>query len=201
MKFYDDANPIYLKTDMSGISFGAALLQLRDNTTCQTHMAPDNTILCPIAFVSKSLIGMEHRYSNIERKALGILHGLEKFHYYSFSREVLIISDHKLLVSMFKKDVATLSQHIHCILLKIHQYRVQMIYKPDPEIFIADWLSRHNHTEGKDKPIKGMEVQVDMIQTVMDMPECVSMVEIQQASSLNQSLATTKRYYNFRLAK
>ena len=56
---------------------------------------------------------------------------------------------------MFKNDVATLSQCIQCKLLKIHQYRVQIVYKPGPEIFTADWLLRHNHTEGKDKPIKG----------------------------------------------
>ena len=71
-------------------------------------MAPDNTILQPIAFASKSLTGAEHRYSNIKHEALGVLHGLEKFHHYCFSREVLVITDHKPLVSMFKKDVATL---------------------------------------------------------------------------------------------
>ena len=126
MKFYDDTKLLYLETDMSRIGLWAAVLQLRDNTTCQTHIAPDNTILCPIAFASKSLTGVECRYSNIECKALGILHGLEEFHHYCFSREVLIITDHKLLVSMFKKDVSTLSQWIQHILLKIHQYRVQI---------------------------------------------------------------------------
>ena len=105
-------------------------------------MVPDNTILCPIAFASKSLTGAEHRYSNIEREALGILHGLEKFHHYCFGREVIVITDHKPLVAIFKKDVATLSQHIQCILLKIHQYRVQIIYKPGPELFIAVILAQ-----------------------------------------------------------
>ena len=143
MKFYDDNKLLYLEIDASGIGLGAALLQLRDNTSCQ--------ILCPIVFVSKSLMGAEHRYSNIECEGLSRLHGLEKLHHYCFRREVLMITDHKLLVSMFKKDVATLSQHIQCILLKIHQYRVQIIYKPGPEIFIADWLLRHNHNEGKGK--------------------------------------------------
>ena len=35
-------------------------------------MVPDNTILHPIAFASKSLMGAEHRYSNIEGEAPGI---------------------------------------------------------------------------------------------------------------------------------
>ena len=103
MKFYDDTKPLYLETDTSGIGLGAALLQLRDNTVCQKGMTPDNTMLLPIAFASKSLIGAKQRYSNIKHEALGILHGLEKFHHYCFDREVLVITDHKSLVSMFKK--------------------------------------------------------------------------------------------------
>ena len=54
MKFYDDTKPLYLETDASGIGLRAALLQLQDNTDCQKGMALDNTLLCPIAFVSKS---------------------------------------------------------------------------------------------------------------------------------------------------
>ena len=72
MKFYNDTKLLYLKTDTSGIGLWAALLQLRDITTCQTQMAPDNTILHPIAFATKSLMGTECRYSNTECEALGI---------------------------------------------------------------------------------------------------------------------------------
>ena len=77
MKFYKDTKLLYLKTDASGIGLGAALLQLRDKTTCQTHIAPDNTVLSPTAFASKGLMGTECRYSNIEQEALSILYGLE----------------------------------------------------------------------------------------------------------------------------
>ena len=109
VEFYDNTKLLYLETDASGIILGAVLLQIRDNTNCPKDTAPDNTILCPIVFVHKSLTGAEQRYSNIECEALAILHGLEKFHHYCFGREVLVITDHKPLVSIFKKDVATLS--------------------------------------------------------------------------------------------
>ena len=122
------------------------------------------------------------------------MHSLEKFHHYCLGREVLVITHHKPLVSIFKKDVATLSQRIQHILLKIHQYRVQVIYNPGPDIFIADWLSRHNHAEGKDEPIKGMELWVDIIQTMTDMPECLSMTELQQTSSHDNHLQKLKHF-------
>ena len=106
MKFYDNTKLLYLETDASGISQGSALLQLRDNRNWPKDTAPDNTILQTIAFASKSLTGAERGYSNIKCEALGILHGLEKFHHYGFGREVLVITDHKLLVLIFKKDPA-----------------------------------------------------------------------------------------------
>ena len=103
MKFYNDTKPLYLETDASGIGLGVALLQMHEGTACQKDVAPDNTNLCLIAFASKSLTGAGHRYSNIEREALGIIHGLKKFHHYYFAREVLIIPNHKPLVAIFKK--------------------------------------------------------------------------------------------------
>ena len=54
MEFYDDTKPLYLETDASGGGLGAALLHLHKNTMCHKGMVPDNTILCPIAFASKS---------------------------------------------------------------------------------------------------------------------------------------------------
>ena len=192
MKFYDDTKLLYLETDALGVDLGAALLHLCNDTACQRDVAPDNTSLRPIAFASKSLTGAEQRCSNIEQEALGILHGLEKFHHYCIGREVLNITDHKPLAAMFKKDVATLSQRIQYILLKIHQYRVQIIYTPGPDIFVAYWLSRHNQVEGKDKPIKDMEVWMDAIQSATDVPECISVAEIQQASVQDDHLQKLK---------
>ena len=75
MKFYDKTNPLYLETDASGEEVGAGLLQTRNSTIYPRDMAPDNKILRPITFASKSLSSAEKRYGNIEGEALGILHG------------------------------------------------------------------------------------------------------------------------------
>ena len=107
MIFYNDTKPLYLETDISRVGLGPALLQdtgrynVPEKTQCQ------KTPYCvSIAFANKSLMGAKHRYSNIEREALGILHGLKKFHHCCFVREVYVITNHKPLASIFKKDVA-----------------------------------------------------------------------------------------------
>ena len=81
MKFYDETKPVYMETDASGVGLGATLLQTRSNTSCQRDEAPDNRILRPTAFSTKSITLAKKRCSNIEREALSVLYGLEKFHY------------------------------------------------------------------------------------------------------------------------
>ena len=181
MKFYNETKPMYPETAASRIGLGNVLLQTRYGTTCPEDIAPDNTILRPLTFRSKSLTSAEWRYSYIDRDELGILHGLKKFHHYRFVREVSIIPNHNPLVAIFKKDVVTLSQQIQHILLRIHQYHFRIIYKLGPELFITDWLSWHNYMENKDEEIHGMDIGVDTIQTSMNVPKCMSMQQIQQA--------------------
>ena len=111
------------------------------------------------------------------------MRNLHKIHHYCFAREVLVITDHKPLVAIFKKDMATLSQCIQCILLKIYQYRVQIIYKPVPKIFIADWLSWHNHKEGNRHPRM-----------------CLHLTDSASIST-GQTPPTSKKHCNYRLAE
>ena len=58
---------------------------------------PDNSVLQPRVFTSKCLTGSETHYSNMEREALGILHGFEKLNHYCFTCKVSMITGHKLL--------------------------------------------------------------------------------------------------------
>ena len=48
--------------------------------------------------------------------------------------------------------------------------------------------------EGKDKPIKDMDVRIEAIQSVTDIPECMSMSQIQQASAQDDHLQCLKSF-------
>ena len=71
-------------------------------------------------------------------------------------REVSIITDHKLLAAISKRNIATFSHRLQQILLRIHQYRVRIIHKPGLDLFIEDWLSRQDHKENEDAKIPGI---------------------------------------------
>ena len=152
MKFYDASKTLYLETDASAISLRTSFLQVRDEV-------PNNTALHLLAFMSKILSSIEQWYSSIGWEAFGIVHCLEKFHHYCFTKEVIVIKDHKPLVTMVSKDITTLSWWLQHIMLHIHQYTVYILYKPVPDLHIADWLSCDNHNEGNDQEIAGINIK------------------------------------------
>ena len=82
---------------------------------CPQDEAHHSNILTLIAFTNKSISNDDKRYNYIERKVLGIPHGLEKFQLYCFAREVTIIMDHKPLEQNFKKDAATQSHRFQLL--------------------------------------------------------------------------------------
>ena len=172
MKIFNASRPQYLGTDMSGVSLGAGVLQVRSGMNCGCDEVPDSTTLWPVTFASKNLSSTQQHYSIIEFEAQGILHGLEKFHHYCFARVICIITDHKPLVAIPSKDVAMLSQWLHHIILCILQYRVHIIYKPGPDLHIFDWLSRNNHIENKDQEITGMTIYVNAVSAAVNLPVC-----------------------------
>ena len=154
----------------------------------------ENSTLMPFRFANKSLTRAENRYSNIEWDALGKLYSLEKFRHSCFVWEVSIITDHKPLIAIFKKDATTLSQRLQQILLRIHQYRVRIIYKPGQDLLVIDWLYRQNHNENKDEDIKGMRVSINAIQSTTNIPQCMTMHELQETTSQDQHLKCFMEY-------
>ena len=59
MKFYDTRNPLYLQSDVSGFGLSTGLLQIRHGVNCTHDNTTNDTILCALAFTSKSLSGAE----------------------------------------------------------------------------------------------------------------------------------------------
>lgn len=96
----------------------------------------------PIVYASRALTKSQQNYAQIEKEALAISFGCEKFHQYIFGRSVTVESDHKPLQSIFKKSLHQAPARLQRLLLSLQKYDLNVIFKPGKTMFLADTLSR-----------------------------------------------------------
>lgn len=82
------------------------------------------------------------RYAQIEKELLAIVFSFEKFHYFTYGQEVVVQTDHKPLIAIFKKDLNKISARLQRMLLKLLKYKIKLTYLPGREMYISDTLSR-----------------------------------------------------------
>ena len=158
LRYYDPKKALVLQVDASGTGLGAALMQEG----------------VPIAFASKSLTDAESRYSNIEREMLGVLYGLEHFHYYVYGQHVTVHTDHKPLQAIASKNLANAPPRLARILLRTQKYNFTVEYHPAAEVPIADALSRVSPS------LQGTLSDVDIDVHQLDTLLCASPTRLQE---------------------
>ena len=101
-----------------------------------------------------------------------------------------MITDCKLLVAVFKKDVESLSHCLQRILLWIHQYNIRTLYKPGPKLSIREWLSRYKQYTNRDEDIPGMHITINAIGSCTDIPYCTTAEEIREMTIEDEHFST-----------
>ena len=83
---------------------------------------------------------------NIERELLGVVGGLEKFHYFTFGCPVKVLTDHKPLISITKKGLVNAPPRLQ------HNYNAELMWIPGKDMIFSDHLSCNVNTDtGKSK--------------------------------------------------
>ena len=87
LQYYDPSKPVRVQVDASQSGLGAVVMQNGR----------------PIAYVLKSLTTTQQAYAQIEKEALALVFGCEKFHHYLYARNFVAGTDHKPLEIIIKK--------------------------------------------------------------------------------------------------
>jgi hypothetical protein len=127
VQYYDPDLPIRITTDASRKGLGAVLQQKHANEKW-----------LPVAFASRSLTEAESRYATIEQETLAIEFACTRFHQYIFGQEVELETDHKSLVSIFKKSLNSCPARIQSMRLKLRSYDLRLTHTPGKELVTAD---------------------------------------------------------------
>ena len=115
-----------IQCDISSQGLGAALLQ--------------GGIL--LAYANRILTDAETRYSTIEKEVLAVMFVLEKWHQYTFGRQVPIYLYHKPLESITKKHLDRAPKCLQGMQVWALAYDIEAQYLNGKEMFLVDSFNR-----------------------------------------------------------
>ena len=181
LKLYDPSKEIKLECDASSTGIGAALFQKFNN---EWH---------PIQFASRTLNKSEQNYAQIEREALSVIFGCERFKQYLLGTKFIINNDHKPLSKLFNKTSGispNCSARLKRWSLRLSQFNYEFVYTKGKENVNSDFLSRHplNETEENCEPYE----LIFVINTLDNTP--ISCYDIEKCTNSDSFLCQLKSY-------
>ena len=87
-------------------------------------------------------MGTETRYAQMQKEMLAIVFAVERFNDYTFGNKTIVFSNHKPLESILKKPLHRGAKHLQGMIVRLQKYDLEVRYKKESKMFLADTLSR-----------------------------------------------------------
>ena len=126
LAYFDVLKEVVIQVGSSKHGIGAVLLQEG----------------CPVEYASRALTPSERNWAQIEKEALSVLYGIDRFDQYTYGRPVKVEKDHKSLAAILRKPLSQAPKRLQDIMMRYHRYDVHFVFVKGTDLLIADTLSR-----------------------------------------------------------
>ena len=82
----------------------------------------------PIEYASRALTPSERNWAHIEKEALAVLYGLERFDQNAYGHAVPVQSDHKPLAAILRKPLSMAPKRLQDIIVRYNWYDVNFVF-------------------------------------------------------------------------
>ena len=197
LQLYYAHKPLYIEVDMSKKGIGAVMLQedtIMRNDSKSGNKIPTN--LRPISYASKTLSTTESNYSNNECELLGLLFAITHFKHFTYGRLVHVITDHKPLVSLFRKSLVDTAPRLTRMLVQLLDYSLDVTYQPGANMHLSDAISRlSTHDNSKGTTIQNLDVSIHVIEELTGF-NSLSVEKIHQHTTKDQTMQLLIQHIN-----
>lgn len=127
LKYYDKNKPLIIECDSSEGALGVAVFQENQ----------------PVAYASRCLTPTERKYAQIEKELLAVVFACTRFDQLIVGNAKTVIkTDHKPLLSIFKRPLLHAPKRLQSMLLTLQRYSLELQFVSGKENVMADALSR-----------------------------------------------------------
>ncbi|MDD9361443.1 MAG: ribonuclease H family protein, partial [Anaplasma sp.] len=152
LAIFDPRRDTKVTSDASQNGIGSALLQRYGESWK------------PVAYASRVLTDAQKRYAQIEKEAMAVVCGCEKFHHFVYGRKVILETDHRPLIAISQKAIGDMPPRLQRFFLRLLKYDFQLQFIPGKQLVLADMLSRtpvsSPHTNEANEDVEVHEVRV-----------------------------------------
>jgi hypothetical protein len=146
----------------------------------------------PVEYASKALTPTQQAYAKIEKEALALVFGCEKFYHYLYGRDLDAETDHKPLEIIMRKPLPATPLRVQRMRIRLQRYNVTVKYKPGKYIPVADTLSRSGACEENSSEALDLESYVESI--VKEIPVSDGkMEEVRDSTKRDEELQQLQR--------
>jgi len=180
LQYYDVSKPAVIQCDASSSGIGACIMQ-EDN---------------PVEYASKTMTPTERdTFARSKKEMYAILYSLDRFHTYVYARHVTIETDHKPLISIVEKSLASAPKRLQRMLLRQQRYNFTLIFRPGSQMLIADTISRAPVEEKTPRERRPTDFEDIAALTDEEQQQALRMVASQATIELIKSAAATDDQY------